>query len=145
MDHPEQLVLLRNIDKDGMTDGFTLLECHRFREQKQAIQDVVALQDPDRDTVKIEGHRETAIRQRVSANFFTALGVKSAAGRTFAPGDAPTVVISYARGDIIRSPSLPQGNDTIDLDEADTGPSGRCCRYARSQPTERDERPFRAR
>src|ERR1700686_1196724 len=49
--HPEELVLLRNLDQEGMPDGFTLAECDRFREQKQWFVDVLGAAEISRDTI----------------------------------------------------------------------------------------------
>ena len=94
--HPQELVLLRNVSAEmGETDGFSLPESDRFRALKPIFADVTALDEPSRDKVDIDGKPGVAIRQRVAPNFFAALGVKPALGRTFSRGDGHAVVLAY--------------------------------------------------
>jgi predicted permease len=93
--HPEQLVRLVSTDVDRFEWPFSLPEMQRFREQKQIFQEVLATVEPSRESMQLDGHEYAVIRQRVSTNFFTALGMNPAEGRTFSSNDKEAVVISF--------------------------------------------------
>ena len=99
--NPEQLVLLKYADSSGTHIPFHYGAYKQFRDQSQVFSGVLAYY-PLRLTVSLDGQPEPAVAgQLVSGNYYSALGVNAALGRTIvadddrAPGESPVCVISH--------------------------------------------------
>ncbi|HYL74648.1 MAG TPA: ABC transporter permease [Bryobacteraceae bacterium] len=105
--HPEQLVTLTRVDPSrGAANNLSYPMFEKFRDAKQVFSDVSALWQLDRPNVAISGpgggvESRPLVIELVSGSYFSMLGVKAAAGRTFTadddrvPGGHPVAVISY--------------------------------------------------
>jgi predicted permease len=119
--HPEELVLLRNIDgaggrmsRSGENNGsidpatgraastsFSLLGFERMRAQPAPLSDLFAFAPFSQVNILVDGEPDVAATaQMVSGNYHTVLGVSTALGRTLTVTDdavasAPVAVISF--------------------------------------------------
>src|SRR5262245_10827328 len=84
---PEQLVLLKRADSRGTSAQFHYGAYKQFRDQNQAFSSVLAYY-PLRLTVSVDNSAEPAAAgQLVSGNYYSALDVNAALGRTIVPDD----------------------------------------------------------
>ena len=89
----------RDVDGDLSTQ-FPYPAFVQMREHNQALSALFAFKDAGRLSVLVNGNAETAHGQLVTSNYFSALGVRTALGRDFAPVDdapvaEPVAIISY--------------------------------------------------
>jgi predicted permease len=80
---------------------FSYFSFHQLRDRNQVFSDVLGFSDVDTVNVRIQGQIVVAGFQRVSGNFYSALGVRPILGRTLAdederPAASPVAVITYA-------------------------------------------------
>ncbi|MGH9396204.1 MAG: ADOP family duplicated permease [Terriglobia bacterium] len=98
--HPNQLVLLRWESPHMVTDYFPYPTFDQLREHNSVFSEMFAFHELQLAT-RLGDQSGLAEGSLVSSNYFSALGIKAAAGRTFTaeadrtPGGAPFAVISY--------------------------------------------------
>ena len=115
--NPEQLVVLNwtarqlpDIGYNGNTWGqpggpisgssISYPAFQQLRAGNQVLSDLFGFADIEQANVNVDGHAEIASGHLVSGNYFSALGVRTAVGRTFTdaddqPGAVPAAVISF--------------------------------------------------
>ena len=83
-----------------VTFDFGTASYYTFRQfqarSKEVLEDVIAAADTEGRDLDTGGGPQAGEFEAVSDNFFTALGVQAAVGRTLAPGDQDAAVLSYA-------------------------------------------------
>jgi predicted permease len=99
--NPEQLVLLNHTNSRTVSSRFSYSAYQQFRDHNDVLSGILAYY-PLRMTVSVDGRLETAVSgQLVTGNYYAALGINAALGRTIipdddrAPGESPVCVISH--------------------------------------------------
>ena len=101
-ERPEELVLLTPLDERGLSYGFSYPLFEAVRDHNHTLAGIFASSGGPMN-VSVDGQAEMAPGggQYVSGSYFSTLGVRAVAGRTFtaeedkAPGQQPVAVISY--------------------------------------------------
>src|SRR5512143_761538 len=102
VDHPEELVTLTATRPGDADEAFSYAAYTLFREEAARFADVVAVTRSDRASIAVAGEPELVYRKSVSGNYFSALHVPAALGRTLlaeddrSPGGQPVAVLNYA-------------------------------------------------
>lgn len=99
VNEPKQLVeVQRIVSALGMSraTGFPIPAFELLRTQNRIFSDVIGFASIDRPEVLIDGRPQPSLNiERVSENYFSALGLAAAPGRTPERSDGPAAVISY--------------------------------------------------
>jgi predicted permease len=118
VNHPESLVVLTSLSRDGQVDNFSYADYRVLRDGNRSFSGVLAASSQQRVDVGLGTETESALRKVVSDNYFSVLGVHSALGRSFGNEDAnlPVVIVSngFWRRSLAGSPSAI--GKQIDLD-----------------------------
>src|SRR5262249_10302815 len=93
VEHPEQLVLFSRINPVGGGESFSYPQFEQFRDANQAFANVFGFAYRQ-SKVKVGSREEEALVQLASGQYFPALGVKPALGRTLTPANEHAQSIS---------------------------------------------------
>jgi predicted permease len=116
--HPQSLVVLASYSKNGKVGDFGYQDYLIVRDGSRAFSGVLAASSQERINAGIGAETEVALREIVSANYFSVLGVSPHLGRVFRNGDQnlPVAVISnrFWKRTFAGSPSVV--GQQVDLD-----------------------------
>jgi predicted permease len=103
VDHPEQLAALYTMEpSSSYPDAFSYPDYLDYRDRNEVFSDLVGHYGVQLSLANSGGQPELIWGELVTGNYFTGLGVKAAAGRTFTgeddqqPGASPVAVLSYS-------------------------------------------------
>lgn len=91
---PERLVVLH----DTKLENFTYPDYLTLRDNNQTLDALIAISNAQRAAINAGGEAELGSAKIVSANYFSALGVRPSAGRLFVSGDDTQAVAVLSRG-----------------------------------------------
>ena len=103
VDHPEQLAALYTMEPNSFfPDSFSYADYVDYRDRNEVFSDLVGHYGIALSFGNSSAQPELIWGELVTGNYFTGLGVKAAAGRTFTseddlrPGASPVAVLSYS-------------------------------------------------
>jgi hypothetical protein len=103
VDHPEQLAALYTMEPNSsFPDAFSYPDYLDYRDSNEVFSDLVGHYGVALSLANTGAQPELVWGELVTGNYFTGLGVKAAAGRTFTgeddqrPGASPVAVLSYS-------------------------------------------------
>jgi predicted permease len=118
VNHPESLVVLTSLSRDGQADNFSYSDYRVLRDGNRSFSGVLAASSQQRVKVGLGTETESALRKVVSDNYFSVLGVQPALGRSFSNEDEnlPVAIVSngFWKRSLAGSPSAV--GKQIDLD-----------------------------
>src|SRR5262249_7278553 len=96
VNHPEGLVILTSLSRDGQADNFSYSDYRVLRDGSRSFSGMLAASSQQRVNVGLGTETVSALRKVVSENYFSVLGVQPALGRSFSNEDEnlPVAIVS---------------------------------------------------
>jgi predicted permease len=118
VNHPESLVVLTSLSRDGQADNFSYSDYRVLRDGNRSFSGVLAASSQQRVNVGWGTETESVLRKVVSDNYFSVLGVQPTLGRSFSSEDEnlPVAIVSNGFWKRSLAGSLSAVGKQIDLD-----------------------------